>query len=174
MPDGFLLKSVVFKLISKEISRAEHEYMNIHPPINALATALHVVVLNPNVSSDILPVNCRYFYVTASKGGYAGYHFRVFLHETNIVYLHFSVVSFTTLITRIITRSTITSMVCSTLTTSSSAIIWRTTIRPSRWSRQYVWISQYFIFSCPTNKFITLTVQLRLEEMSCEFSTAQT
>ena len=40
MPDGFLLKSVVFKLISKEISRAEHEYMNIHPPINALATAL--------------------------------------------------------------------------------------------------------------------------------------
>ncbi len=42
-PDGFLLKSVVFKLISKEISRAEHEYMNIHPPpppINALATAL--------------------------------------------------------------------------------------------------------------------------------------
>ena len=40
MPDGFLLKSVVFKLISKEISRAEHEYMNIHPPINALATTL--------------------------------------------------------------------------------------------------------------------------------------
>ena len=29
MPDGFLLKSVVFKLISKEISRAEPEYMNI-------------------------------------------------------------------------------------------------------------------------------------------------
>ncbi len=28
MPD----KSVVFKLISKEISRADHEYMNIHPP----------------------------------------------------------------------------------------------------------------------------------------------
>ena len=44
MPDGFLLKSVVFKLISKEISRADHEYMNIHPPppppINALATVL--------------------------------------------------------------------------------------------------------------------------------------
>ncbi len=44
MPDEFLLKSVVFKLISKEISRAEHEYMNIPPPppppINALATAL--------------------------------------------------------------------------------------------------------------------------------------
>ncbi len=32
MLDGFLLKSVVFKIISKEISRAEHEYMNIHPP----------------------------------------------------------------------------------------------------------------------------------------------
>ena len=32
MPDGFLLKSVVFMLISKEISRAYHEYMNIHPP----------------------------------------------------------------------------------------------------------------------------------------------
>ncbi len=40
MPDGFLLKSVVFKFISKEISRAEHKYMNIHPPINTLATAL--------------------------------------------------------------------------------------------------------------------------------------
>ncbi len=34
MLDEFLLKSVVFKLILKEISRAEHEY-------NALATALH-------------------------------------------------------------------------------------------------------------------------------------
>ncbi len=32
MPDEFLLKSVVFKLISKDISRAEHEYMNIHSP----------------------------------------------------------------------------------------------------------------------------------------------
>ena len=32
MPDEFLLKSVVFKLISRKISRAEHEYMNIHPP----------------------------------------------------------------------------------------------------------------------------------------------
>ena len=48
MPDGFPLKSVVFKLflISKEISRAEHEYMNIHPPppppINALGTALRI------------------------------------------------------------------------------------------------------------------------------------
>ncbi len=31
MPDGFLLKSVVFKLISKEISRAEHEYMKYTP-----------------------------------------------------------------------------------------------------------------------------------------------
>ena len=47
MPDEFLLKSVVFKLISKEISWAEHEYMNIHPPpplINALATALNLAV----------------------------------------------------------------------------------------------------------------------------------
>ncbi len=32
MPDEFLLKSVVFKLISKETSRAAHKYMNIHPP----------------------------------------------------------------------------------------------------------------------------------------------
>ena len=32
LPDEFLLKSVVFKFISKEISRAELEYMNIHPP----------------------------------------------------------------------------------------------------------------------------------------------
>ena len=34
MPDGFILKSVVFKLTSKEISRAEQEYMNIHPPVS--------------------------------------------------------------------------------------------------------------------------------------------
>ncbi len=33
MPDGILLKSAVFKLVSKEISRADHEYMNIHPPL---------------------------------------------------------------------------------------------------------------------------------------------
>ena len=42
MPDEFLLKSVIFKLISKEISRAEHEYMNTPPPpppINPLAMA---------------------------------------------------------------------------------------------------------------------------------------
>ena len=32
LPDKFLLRSVVFKFISKEISLAEHEYMNIHPP----------------------------------------------------------------------------------------------------------------------------------------------
>ncbi len=32
LPDKFLLKSVVFKFISKAISRAEHEYMNIPPP----------------------------------------------------------------------------------------------------------------------------------------------
>ncbi len=32
LPDGFLLKSVVFKLISNEISGADHEYMSIPPP----------------------------------------------------------------------------------------------------------------------------------------------
>ncbi len=32
MPDEFVLKSVVFQFISKEISRDEHEYMIIHPP----------------------------------------------------------------------------------------------------------------------------------------------
>ena len=47
LPDEFLLKSVVLKFISKEISRAEHEYMNIHappppPPINALVTPLFI------------------------------------------------------------------------------------------------------------------------------------
>ena len=44
MLDGFRFKPVVFKLISKEIIRDEHEYMNNPlpppPPINALATAL--------------------------------------------------------------------------------------------------------------------------------------
>ncbi len=37
--------SFEMNLISKEIRRAEHEYMNIHPPppqINALVTRLHV------------------------------------------------------------------------------------------------------------------------------------
>ena len=42
LPDGFLLKSIVFNFISKEIRRAEHEYMNMPPPpINALVTPLH-------------------------------------------------------------------------------------------------------------------------------------
>ena len=41
IPDEFLLRSVVFKLISKKISWAEHEYMNTPPPpINTLATVL--------------------------------------------------------------------------------------------------------------------------------------
>jgi hypothetical protein len=34
LPDEFLLNYFVFKIISKEIRRAEHEYMNIHPPPN--------------------------------------------------------------------------------------------------------------------------------------------
>ncbi len=47
LPDEFLLKSVVFKFISREISRAEHEYMNIQrppppfPPIKALVSPMH-------------------------------------------------------------------------------------------------------------------------------------
>ena len=48
LPEEFLLKSVVFKFISKEISRADHEHMNIQhppphpppPPINALVRPL--------------------------------------------------------------------------------------------------------------------------------------
>ena len=36
------------KLISKEVSRAEPEYMNIHPPISVLATALHTWHLKQN------------------------------------------------------------------------------------------------------------------------------
>ena len=34
------LVSFEIKFISKEVSRAEPEYMNIHPPISVLATAL--------------------------------------------------------------------------------------------------------------------------------------
>ena len=36
LPDEFRLKSVIFKFISKEISQAKHEYMNINtsPPPN--------------------------------------------------------------------------------------------------------------------------------------------
>ena len=37
------LVSFEMKLISKEVSRAEPEYMNIHTPINALATALDTI-----------------------------------------------------------------------------------------------------------------------------------
>ena len=38
LPDEFLSESVIFKFISKEISREEHEYTNIPPlPINALS-----------------------------------------------------------------------------------------------------------------------------------------
>ena len=36
------IASFEINFISKETSRAEPEYMNIHPPINALATALSV------------------------------------------------------------------------------------------------------------------------------------
>ncbi len=48
LPDEFLLKSDVFTFISKEISPAEHEYLNIPPPpppINALATALRMCTI---------------------------------------------------------------------------------------------------------------------------------
>ena len=47
LPDEFLLKSTVMtNWFSKEIRRAEREYMNIYPPppINALVTALPVFV----------------------------------------------------------------------------------------------------------------------------------
>ncbi len=59
MPDEFLLKSIVFKLISKEITRAEHDYMKIHPPpppppINALATALMTVSYLSNKNSVLI------------------------------------------------------------------------------------------------------------------------
>ena len=45
LPNKFLLKSVVFKFISKEISWVEDKYMNIHTPppppqINTLVSAL--------------------------------------------------------------------------------------------------------------------------------------
>ena len=37
------LTSFKINFISKETSRAEPEYMNIHPPINVLATALFIL-----------------------------------------------------------------------------------------------------------------------------------
>ena len=46
LSDEFLLKSVVFKFFSKEVSRAEHEYMNIHTPLPA-----------PNKRSSYAPAN---------------------------------------------------------------------------------------------------------------------
>ena len=48
------LVSFEIKLISKEISRAEPEYMNIHPlPISVLATALLPVVTYPMIDTNI-------------------------------------------------------------------------------------------------------------------------
>ncbi len=41
LPDEFLLKSVVFKFISKEISRAEHEYMNIYYIVDSKILKIH-------------------------------------------------------------------------------------------------------------------------------------
>ena len=35
-------KLINLNLISKETSRAEHEYMNKHPPINVLTTAVAI------------------------------------------------------------------------------------------------------------------------------------
>ena len=45
LPDQFLSKLINLNLISKETSRAKHEYMNKHPPpppINVLATAVMI------------------------------------------------------------------------------------------------------------------------------------
>ena len=39
-PTNFFWNQLSLQLISKEIRRAEREYMNMHPPINALVTAL--------------------------------------------------------------------------------------------------------------------------------------
>ena len=70
LPDEFLLNFSIFKFISKEISRAEHEYMNIHPspPINALVTPLSgefttnadsriIHIPTPNIRSYSYPIN---------------------------------------------------------------------------------------------------------------------
>ena len=43
-PTNFFWNQLSLQLISKEIRRAEREYMNMHPPppINALVSALHL------------------------------------------------------------------------------------------------------------------------------------
>ena len=38
-----MIKLINLNLISKETSQAEHEYMNKHPPINVLATAVAIL-----------------------------------------------------------------------------------------------------------------------------------
>ena len=45
------INQLSLRLISKEIRRAEHEYMNIHPPppINALVSPLNLTVLNASI-----------------------------------------------------------------------------------------------------------------------------
>ncbi len=62
LPDEFLLKSVVFKFISKEISRAENEYMNTAPPsptpINALATPNDMLKLDYLLLIHPVQVGC--------------------------------------------------------------------------------------------------------------------
>ena len=51
------LTSFEINFISKEISRAEPEYMNIHPPISALATALHELSLVPRRSIAFIEIS---------------------------------------------------------------------------------------------------------------------
>ena len=65
--------SVLPEFISKEISRAQHAYMNIHPPINDLVTPLPVYLFELAIFSQ----TCRVYLLlldSISKTKTAGVH----------------------------------------------------------------------------------------------------
>ena len=61
MSDEFLLKSVVFKFISEEISRTEHEHMNIHTP-----TPISTLV-SPQITA--LKIDIQYLLIISWNSG---------------------------------------------------------------------------------------------------------
>ena len=86
LPNESLLKSVVFKFISKEISQAEHKYMNIQPPpppprINALVTPLFSDLSVVNIEACSLEDNDKL------RLGNLSFHAKTEFNNCFIIYL---------------------------------------------------------------------------------------
>ena len=70
LPDS-RLASFEINFISKETSRAEPEYMNINPPINALATALNngrhlLSIIFPPLTNNTMSVLCTLWHIACT------------------------------------------------------------------------------------------------------------